>query len=357
MPIKATGYGTKGAKDKLAPMIFERRDPRPDDVVADILYCGVCHTDIHNCHDDWGGTSFPVVPGHEIIAKVTKVGPDVKKFKIGDIIGVGYLIDTCRHCDACKSGNEQYCKKGVATCGGKDRETGESLKGGYSNCIVVPEHYALHVPDGMDLKAAAPLLCAGATTWSPLRHWKVGPKSSVGVVGLGGLGHMALKLAKALGAYVALFTHTKNKKKDGEKLGADEVIISSDDKEMEKAVEKFDLIIDTVPCAHDINPYLPTLKLNGTLVLVGHLGKVEPPLSTLPLILGRRSVAGSVIGSVEEIQELFDFCAKKKVLPDVEIISIDYINKAFERLEDGDVKYRFVIDMKSLEKSNKEKRD
>ncbi len=349
MTMNVLGYAAQSAKDALAPYRFVRRDPRPDDVVIQILYCGVCHSDLHNVRNDWGFSTFPIVPGHEIIGRVLSVGPAVTRFKPGDHVGVGCMVDSCRHCAACEQGLEQYCEEGPTyTYGGVDRHDHLPTFGGYSEKIVVSDKFVLKIPDGLDLKGAAPLLCAGITTWSPLRHWKVGKGSKVAVVGLGGLGHMALKLAKALGAHVTLFTRSSGKEKDARRLGADKVVLSSDKGQMAAVKGQFELIIDTVPYVHDLNPYLPSLSINGTLVLVGFLGGLEPLLNTVPMIMGRKSVAGSVIGGIPETQEMLDFCGKHGITSDVEVIKIQDINQAYERMLKSDVKYRFVIEMASL---------
>jgi uncharacterized zinc-type alcohol dehydrogenase-like protein len=349
MVMKVSGYATHAAQDKLTPWSFERRDPRPDDVVIDILYCGVCHSDIHNARNEWGNANYPMVPGHEIIGRVARVGAKVTRFKAGETVGVGCMIDSCQHCKPCLRGLEQYCDEGSAfTYNGIDRLDHTPTYGGYSENIVVSDKFVLNVPEGIDLRGAAPLLCAGITTWSPLRHWKVGNGSQVAVVGLGGLGHMALKLAKALDAEVTLFTRSPGKEDDARRLGADRIVISSDAAQMAEVKGRFDLIIDTVPTIHDVNPYVPTLALEGTLVLVGYLGDLNPMLNTVPMIMGRRSVAGSLIGGIAETQEVLDFCGKHGIAADVEVIRIGEINEAYERMLRSDVKYRFVIDMASL---------
>jgi uncharacterized zinc-type alcohol dehydrogenase-like protein len=349
MTMNVRGYAAQSAKDALAVYRFERRDPRPDDVVIEILYCGVCHSDLHQVRNDWGGSAYPIVPGHEIIGRVVSVGQDVTLFKPRDHVGVGCMVDSCRHCAACEQGLEQYCEElPTFTYNGVDRHDHMTTFGGYSDKIVVSDKFVLKIPDGLDLKGAAPLLCAGITTWSPLRHWKVGKGAKVAVVGLGGLGHMALKLAKALGADVTLFTRSAGKEKDARRLGADAVVLSTDKGQLAAVKGRFELIIDTVPYVHDLNQYLPSLALNGTLVLVGFLGGLEPLLNTVPMIMGRKSVAGSVIGGIPETQELLDFCGKHGITSDVEVIKIQDINKAYERMLRSDVKYRFVIDMESL---------
>lgn len=292
MTMHVLGYAAQSAKDALTPYRFVRRNPRPDDVVMDILYCGVCHSDLHQARNDWGSlfaTTYPIVPGHEIIGRVTSVGPDVKRFKQGDHVGVGCMVDSCRHCEACEQGLEQYCAEiPTYTYNHVDRHDKTPTYGGYSEKIVVSDKFVLKMPDGLDLKGAAPLLCAGITTWSPLRHWSVGKGSNVAVVGLGGLGHMALKLAKALGAHVTLFTRTPGKEKDARRLGADSIVLSTDKGQMTAVNGSFELIIDTVPYVHDLNLYLPSLSLNGTLVLLGFLGGLDPVLSTVPLVMGRK---------------------------------------------------------------------
>ena len=349
MTMKVHGYAAQSPKAALAPFDLERREARPDDVVIKILYCGVCHSDLHTARNDWGFTTYPVVPGHEIIGRVESVGAQVKNFKPGDQVGVGCMVDSCRKCTACEHGLEQYCENGmVGTYNGVDLHDHTPTYGGYSEKVVVSDKFVLKIPAGLDLKGAAPLLCAGITTWSPLRHWKVDASSKVAVVGLGGLGHMALKLANALGSDVTLFTRSPGKEKDARRLGAHNVVLSTDKAQMEAVKGKFDLIIDTVPYAHDLNAYLPTLATSGTLVVVGYLGDLNPMLNTVPMILGRKSVAGSVIGGIAETQEMLDFCGKHGITSDIEMINIQDINKAYERMLKSDVKYRFVIDMATL---------
>lgn len=290
-----------------------------------------------------------MVPGHEIIGRVVHVGKSVTKFAVGDLVGVGCMVDSCQHCSACEQGLEQYCEEGnTLTYNDIDRHDGLPTFGGYSDKIVVTEKFVVKVPEGIDLRGAAPLLCAGITTWSPLRHWQVGEGSKVAVVGLGGLGHMAIKLANALGAEVTLFTRSPDKEADARRLGASHVVLSTDPEQMKAAGNQFDLIIDTVPYVHDLNPYIPTLALSGTLVLVGYLGALDPFLNTVPLILGRKSVAGSVIGGIAETQEMLDFCGQHGITADVEVINIQDINSAWQRMLKSDVKYRFVIDIASL---------
>jgi len=349
MTMKVLGFAAQSATDALAPFRFERRDPRPDDVEIEILYCGVCHSDLHMARNDWGWTFYPVVPGHEIIGRIVGVGAEVTRFKIGEHVGIGCMVDSCHHCAACEQGLEQYCEEGhTLTYGSKDRHDGRMTYGGYSEKIVASDKFVVKVPANLDLAGAAPLLCAGITTWSPLRHWQVSPGSKVAIVGLGGLGHMGIKLAKALGAEVTLFTRSPGKEADARRLGADHIVLSTDEAQMRAARNRFDLIIDTVPYQHDVNPYLPTLSLNGTLVLVGLVGDLAPTLSTVPLILGRKAVAGSVIGGIAETQEMLDFCGQHGITSDIEVIRMQEINVAYERMLKSDVKYRFVIDMASL---------
>tara|TARA_R110002073_G_scaffold107095_3_gene241539 strand:- start:5579 stop:6634 length:1056 start_codon:yes stop_codon:yes gene_type:complete len=341
-------YGTEAADAPLKQLSIKRREATLKDVEIDILYCGVCHSDLHFARNDWGMTQYPVVPGHEIVGRVSHVGAGVNKYKVGDLVAVGCLVDSCRTCNNCKNDLEQYCPEWVGTYGGYDKHLDTNTHGGYSESIVVDEEFVLRVPENLDHAGIAPVLCAGITTWSPLRHWNVGKDSKVAVVGLGGLGHMAIKLAHALGAHVTLFSRSTNKIEDAKTLGADEVIISTDAEQMENAMGRFDLIIDTVPYAHDLNPYVATLNTNGTLVVVGYLGPLDPMLVTVPMIMGRKSVAGSLIGGIAETQELLDFCGKHNITSDVEVINIQDINQAYERMLKSDVHYRFVIDMKSL---------
>jgi uncharacterized zinc-type alcohol dehydrogenase-like protein len=342
-------YGTSAAENPLTPMDIDRREVTDNAIEIDILYCGVCHSDLHTARNDWGFTSYPAVPGHEIVGKVTRVGSAVTKLKVGDFAAVGCLVGSCGTCSSCKQDLEQYCHNGwVGTYNGEDKYLGGMTYGGYSEKIVVEEHFVLKVPANLDLAATAPLLCAGITTWSPLRHWKVGKGSKVAVVGLGGLGHMAIKLAKGLEAEVTLFSRTPGKEQDALNLGADAVVISTDEDQMKAVQGKFDLIIDTVPYVHDVNPYVATLAISGTLVLVGYLGGLEPILNTVPLIMGRKAVAASLIGGIAETQEMLDFCGEHNIVSEIEIIKIQDINEAYERMLKSDVRYRFVIDMASL---------
>ncbi|MBL0405659.1 NAD(P)-dependent alcohol dehydrogenase [Microvirga aerilata] len=345
---KTFGYAAPSAGARLQPYSFERRELRPNDVAMEILYSGVCHSDLHWARNDWGWSNYPVVPGHEIVGRVIEVGPEVTRYKVGDYVAVGCMVDSCQHCDQCRGGEEQLCRAGnTGTYGGFDRITQEMTHGGYSKHIVVRQEFVLRVPDGLDLSRAAPLLCAGITTYSPLRTWNVGPGSRVGVIGLGGLGHMAVKLAAGLGAQVTVMSRTPDKQADALALGAEQLLVSTDPEAMAEAANGFDLIIDTVPSKHDLNPYLPLLDVDGTLVIVGQVGPLDE-MSSVPLLLGRRRVAGSPIGGIRETQELLDFCARKNILPETETIRMDEINEAFERMERSDVRYRFVIDMASL---------
>jgi alcohol dehydrogenase (NADP+) len=345
---KAKSYATQSATSPLAPFEIVRREPGPGDVEMEILYCGVCHSDLHQARDEWHNTVYPCVPGHEIIGRVTRVGNRVTKFKKGDVAGVGCMVDSCRSCVNCKAGMEQYCLAfPVLTYNGSDKVLGGPTFGGYSTSIVVDEAFVLRIPAKLDLAAAGPLLCAGITTYSPLHHWKVGPGQKVGIVGLGGLGHMGVKFARALGAHVVLFTTSPGKIKDGTRLGAHEVVVSKNEDEMKKHLGSFDFILDAVSAQHDINAYLTLLKLDGTLVLVG--APEHPlPVSVFNLLLPRRNFAGSAIGGIAETQEMLDFCAEHGIAPEVEMIPIQKINEAWARLLKQDVRYRFVVDMASL---------
>jgi uncharacterized zinc-type alcohol dehydrogenase-like protein len=349
MAEKVRAYAVVSATSPLGPYAIERRSARQDDVGIEILYCGVCHSDLHTAKNDWGWTSYPIVPGHEMIGRVVSVGAKVTRFKIGDAVGVGCMVDACGHCVACEQGHEQHCAEGATfTYGGVDRIDGTPTHGGYSEKIVVKQDFVVRVPDNLDLSAAAPLLCAGITSWSPLKNANVGPGSKVAVVGLGGLGHMAIKLAKALGAEVTLFTRSSGKEADARRLGAHHVVLSTDERQMAAVAGSFDLIVDTVPYAHDLNPYIPTLAFKGTLVLVGYLGPLEPALNSMPMVLGGKAVAGSLIGGIPATQELLDFCGQHGIVSDVEVIRMQEINEAYARMLKSDVKYRFVIDMASL---------
>jgi len=347
--MNATGFAARSPTGPLEPFDFERRAPRSNDVVIDIHYCGVCHTDLHLAQNHFGFTTYPIVPGHEIIGRVRQVGPGVTRFKAGDMVGVGCMVDSCQHCQPCDKGWEQDCVEGPTfTYASSDRQDGGVTYGGYSDSILVREEFVLSLPDGLDPAGAAPLLCAGVTTWSPLHRWKVDKDSKVAVIGLGGLGHMALKLAKALGADVTLFTRSAGKEDDAYRLGADHVVLSSDPEQMKAVAGRFDVIIDTVPYDHDVNPYMPTLALEGVLVLVGYLGPLRAPVNAGGVVHGRRAISGSFIGGVPETQAMLDFCGRHGIVSDIEIIPIQQINQAYERMARSDVKYRFVIDMASL---------
>ena len=347
--MQAHAYAAQSASTPLAPFSFERREPRANDVAIDILFCGVCHSDLHTARGEWEGVVFPSVPGHEIIGRVSAVGAAVSKFKQGDLVGVGCMVDSCQHCDPCKRGLEQYCEVGMTgTYGGPEQDTGANTYGGYSDKITVRQEFVLRLPEGMDPAAAAPLLCAGITTYSPLRHWGAGPGKKVGVVGLGGLGHMAVKLAHAMGAEVTLFTTSPGKEADARRLGADHVVISTDPKAMKGQGRKFDLIINTVAVPMDLDPYINALDLDGTMVLVGAPPSAHKSPSVFPFLMARRSLAGSGIGGIPETQEMLDFCAEHGVASDIEIIPIQSIEAAYARMLKSDVKYRFVIDMQSL---------
>lgn len=346
--MQTIGYAAYSPDTPLAPYNFQRRALRPDDVAMEILYCGVCHSDLHTARNDWGGTEYPVVPGHEIVGRVIDVGAAVEKFRIGDHVAVGCMVDSCMECDQCHKGEEQLCRKGCTlTYADRDRHTQEPTQGGYSRHLVVREAFCLRVPGELDLARVAPLLCAGITTYSPLRTWNIGPSSRVGVIGLGGLGHMAVKLAVALGADVTVLSRSGDKAADAQALGAHRLLVSTDPDAMKAARNGLDLIIDTVPVRHDLQPYLPLLDVDGTLVIVGQIGPVEE-IHTAPLLFGRRRIAGSPIGGIRETQEMLDFCARENILPDCEMIRMDQINEAYTRMEQSDVRYRFVIDMSTL---------
>jgi uncharacterized zinc-type alcohol dehydrogenase-like protein len=348
MTTKSKSYAAQNAASALAPFSINRREPGPTDVELDILYCGVCHSDLHQARNEWHNTVYPCVPGHEIVGRVNRVGGQVTKFKVGDIGAVGCMVDSCGTCPSCQAGEEQYCHAfPTFTYNGNDKFLGGPTFGGYSTSIVVDQSFTLRVPAGLDLAATAPLLCAGITTYSPLRHWKVGPNQKVGIVGLGGLGHMGVKFARAFGAHVVLFTTSPGKVADGLRLGAHEVVISKDADAMKKHAVSFDFILDAVSAQHDINTYLSLLKLDGTLTLVG--APEHPlPVSAFNLILPRRNFAGSAIGGIRQTQEMLDFCAQHKIVSDIELIPIQKVNEAWDRLLKQDVKYRFVIDMASL---------
>jgi alcohol dehydrogenase (NADP+) len=350
-PVTTLGYAAHSPTTPLAPFSFERRKTGPRDVRIDILYCGVCHSDLHQARDEWGGTVFPIVPGHEIVGRVTEVGDQVTRFKPGDLAAIGCMVDSCRTCPDCAEGLEQYCRNQlVLTYNSPDKHTGTMTYGGYSSQIVADEHFVLRLPEQLDPAAAAPLLCAGITTYSPLRHWEVGPGSRVGVVGLGGLGHMGVKLAHAFGAEVVLFTTSPGKAADARRLGADDVVISRNADEMAKHASSFDFILDTVGASHDLDSYLELLSRDGTLCLVGAPEHPHPSPSPFKLIMRRRRLAGSAIGGIRETQEMLDFCAEHGIVSDIEMIPIQQINQAYDRLLKGDVRYRFVIDLASLQR-------
>jgi uncharacterized zinc-type alcohol dehydrogenase-like protein len=347
--LQSKGYGATSADKPLHQLEFQRRDPGPHDVQIEILYCGVCHSDLHTVRDEWGNTVYPVVPGHEIIGRVARVGSHVTRHLENDIVGVGCMVDSCQRCDACAENLEQYCENGfVGTYNGEEMHTGGMTYGGYANNIVVHEKFVLKVPKNLDPAAAAPLLCAGITTYSPLRHWNVGPGRKVGVVGLGGLGHMGIKLAHAMGAHVVLFTTSPNKREDGLRLGADEVVVSTNADEMAAHENSFDFILNTVAAPHNLDAFLVLLRREGTMTLVGAPSMPHPSPQVFNLIMKRRHLAGSLIGGIAETQEMLDFCAQHGIVSDIEMIRADQINEAYERMLKSDVKYRFVIDMASL---------
>src|SRR4051812_6973185 len=343
-------YGTESAEALLNQLDIHRRKPTPHDVEINILYCGVCHSDLHTARNEWHGTIYPCVPGHEIVGRIVSVGDHVTKFKAGDLAAVGCMVDSCRECEYCREGLEQYCEvANIQTYNSPDKYLGKQTYGGYSESVVVHEDFVLQVPENLDLAATAPLLCAGITTYSPLKHWNVGPGKKVGVVGIGGLGHMAVKLAKAMGAEVIVFTTSSSKVEDAKRLSADDVVLSKDPEQMARYAGKLHFVLDAVSAEHDINAYLNLLRVDGSLTLVG--APEHPlPVAAFSLIPYRRSFAGSTIGGIEETQEMLDFCGRNNIVSDIEMINIQQINEAYERLLKGDVKYRFVIDMASLKK-------
>lgn len=347
--IQSQGYAAQSKTSPLAPYSFERRDPAPADVVVEIAYCGICHSDIHQVRDEWGGSIYPMVPGHEIVGRVTAVGNDVKKFAVGDLAGVGVMVDSCRVCANCKVQEEAYCEKGfVGTYNAKNYD-GSLAQGGYSNNIVVDERYVHTISKKLEpkLAAVAPLLCAGITTYSPLKHWGVGPGKKVGIVGLGGLGHMGLKFAHSFGAHVVLFTTSAGKEADAKRLGADEVVLSKDADAMAKHADSFDFILDCVSAPHDLNAYLALLRLDGTLCQVG-LPEEPLPVGAFSLVKNRRRLSGSMIGGMAETQEMLDYCAEHDIVSDIEMVGVDTLNEAYDRVVKSDVKYRFVIDLATL---------
>ncbi|MDT8409022.1 MAG: NAD(P)-dependent alcohol dehydrogenase [Wenzhouxiangellaceae bacterium] len=342
-------YAAETEFSGVGPLVIDRRALRPDDVAIEIDFCGICHTDIHFVKNDWGKTHYPVVPGHEIVGRVTDVGEQVSRFKPGDRVGVGCLVDSCRECPACSQGLEQYCEQGfTATYNGQDRIDGSVTCGGYSEAILVSERFVLRIPEALDPAAAAPLLCAGITTYSPLKYFGVKPGDTVAVVGMGGLGHMGVKFARAMGAEVTLFTRSESKREEAQKQGAHKVVISTDSDQMSAVADTFDYILDTVPVRHDLNPYINALKHSGTHILVGLLEAVEPPLDAAAIVFRRRQLAGSLIGGLPETQEMLDFCAEHDIACDIEMLDIRDINEAYERMQKSDVRYRFVIDMKTI---------
>ena len=344
-PTPAKGWGTDAPDQPLRPMEFERRALRPDDVAIKITYAGICHSDLHTVRGDWPGTVYPSIPGHEIVGRVTAIGSEVTRHRVGDLVAVGCMVDSCMACDQCLAGWEVFCRENCTqTYNSPDRHTGENTKGGYTDHIVVRDHFVLKVPDGMDESRVAPLLCAGITTYSPLRQYDVGPGKKMAVVGLGGLGHMGVKLGAALGAHVTMITTTPSKGEDARELGADDVIISTDAKQMEEAATRFDFILNTIPVGHEIGPYLELLGRAGRMVIVGAISPM-PGFHARDLIWWNRAVGGSAIGGIPETQEMLDFCAEKGIYPDVEFIEMRQINDAYERLIRNDVRYRFVVDM------------
>jgi len=349
--MSTKAYAAFSEAEDLKPHQIQRRDLQDKDVFIDIEYCGVCHSDIHTARAEWGQPHYPVVPGHEIIGRVLAVGPNVTKYEVGDLVGVGCMVESCKHCNPCDEGLEQYCESGmIGTYNSAKSKYGGITYGGYSENIVVEEDFVLSIPTTIDVKAAAPLLCAGITTWSPLRHWNVKKGDKVGVIGLGGLGHMGVKFAKAMGAHVVMITTSPEKGEDAKKLGVDEVLISKDASQLQAHANTFDFLLNTIPVGHDVNPYLSLLKLDKTMCIVG---AVEPlPGVHGGLLIGkRRHLAGSLIGGIKETQEMLDFCGEHQIVSDVEVINIQDINNAYERMIKSDVKYRFVIDMKSLKNS------
>jgi uncharacterized zinc-type alcohol dehydrogenase-like protein len=346
--FSALGYAAHSRTSPLEPFRFERRNPGPNDVQIEILYCGVCHSDLHTVRNEWAGTTYPVVPGHEIVGRVVRVGDQVSRFRAGDLAAVGCMVDSCRHCPNCAEGLEQYCDDKILTYNSPDELLGTMTYGGYSNQIVVDQYFALSVSPRLDPAGTAPLLCAGITTYSPLRHWEVGPGQKVGVVGLGGLGHMGVKFAHAFGAHTVLFTTSPGKAADAKKLGADEVVVSRNADEMARHRDSFDFILNTVAVSHNLDPFLDLLKRDGTLCLVGAPEHPHPSPDIFKFIMKRRSLAGSLIGGIAETQEMLDYCAEHGIVSDIEQIPVQQINEAYDRMLKGDVKYRFVIDLASL---------
>jgi uncharacterized zinc-type alcohol dehydrogenase-like protein len=344
--IKA--FGTEAAKAPLHEINIERRELLLTDVEIEILYCGICHSDLHQINNDFGGAMYPLVPGHEIVGKVTNIGKDVKNFKVGDLAGIGCIVGSCGICESCKEGFEQFCDDGVTfSFNSPDKYLGKATYGGFSESYVADEKYMLHIPETLDLASSAPLLCAGITVYSPLKHWKAGPGKQVGILGIGGLGHVAIKMAKAMGAHVVVFTTSASKVEDAKRLGADEAVLSTDTEQMKQYINKIDFIIDTVSAKHDVNIYLNLLKHDGSVVLVG-LPPESLEIGAFSVVHGRHSFSGSNIGGIAETQEMLDFCAKHNITADIELIKVEEINEAFVRLQKGDVKYRFVIDLNTM---------
>ena len=345
--MSTAAFAAKAANAPLGPFAIERRELGPKDIRIEIEYCGVCHSDLHMVNNDWGFSQYPLVPGHEIVGTIAEVGSEVSGFSVGDKAAVGCLVDSCRHCAQCEAGNEQYCNAFTMTYGSATNDPGGVTYGGYSREIICDQEFVLSISGKLDPAGAAPLLCAGITTWSPLKHWKVGTGQTVGIVGLGGLGHMGVKFANALGAHVVMITTSPEKGEDAKALGADEVLISKDDDAMAKSAGRFDFILNTIPVRHDLNPYVGLLKVDGVMCIVGAVEQL-PEVNSAPMVFGRRSIAGSLIGGLKETQEMLDFCAEHGITSDIEIIQMDEINQAYERMQKSDVKYRFVIDMSTL---------
>ena len=349
--VQAFGIATKSATGKLKPYDFKRRDPKDREVQISVQYCGVCHSDVHQARNEWNNTNYPCMPGHEIIGVVEKIGSKVKKFKVGQLVGVGCMIDSCKNCESCEEGLEQYCKKGAtATYNGNFREPQkhENTFGGYSNKVIANEDFVLKIPKNLAPESAGPILCAGVTTYSPLRYWNVGPDHKVGILGLGGLGHMAIKLARAMGAEVTAITSHKSKSNDAKKIGAHHVLVSTDKAAMKRAESSLDFILSTLPQPHDANPHIALLKRDGVLTIVGCIAPLTKPLDLSNMVMDRRILATSLIGGIKETQEVLNFCSKHNILPDTKLIGVDEINDAFDELNKGEVDYRYVIDMDTL---------
>ena len=346
--MKTIGYAAHSPSEELVPYHFERRDLRSNDISIEILYSGICHSDLHTVNGDWGEQSYPLIPGHEIVGKVIEVGTEVTKFKVGQHVGVGCMVDSCQECIQCHNHEEQFCQEGLTgTYGSKDKTDGSTTQGGYSKHIVVRQEFVVNIPDKLDISKAAPILCAGITTYSPLRKWNIGKGTRVGVIGLGGLGHMGVKLAVAMGAEVTVISRSASKESSAQKIGAKGILVSTDEQSMKNAANSFDFILDTVPVKHDFNTYTPLLDIDGTLVVVGQIGPMEEP-QTLPLIFGRRRLSGSLIGGIKETQEVLDFCAEHDIHPECETIRVEEVNEAWANLQKSNPAYRYVINMNSL---------